>query len=236
MNALLIFVKEPIAGTVKTRLAATVGDEEATKRYRAMVAVLLQQLEGLTNTHVRFCYAPDDAADAISFWLLPQLRGDVIKRGSDFLFTPKKHAPAFSIDFAAQGTGDLGDRLERATTKAFADGYEKVAAIGTDCVHCGSRWINAAFHQTKENSCVIGPSEDGGYYLLATARNAPSLFQNIPWSSADTCSETEREAMNLGLTVVHLPQLIDIDDESCWDAVIDSAIGGKLKSALKKEH
>ena len=236
MNALLIFLKEPIDGKVKTRLAASVGEKEATRRYRAMVAVLLQQFEGLNNTHVRFCYSPDDATDAITFWLLPQLRGHVIKRSSDYLFTPEKNAPAFSIDFAAQGEGDLGGRLERATNKAFADGYEKVAVIGSDCIHCGSRWINAAFHQTKENSCVIGPSEDGGYYLLATAKRAPSLFQHIPWSAEDTCSKTEREAMNLGLTVVHLPQLIDIDDESCWDAAIDSAIGGKLKSALKREH
>ncbi len=64
---------------MKTRLVATVGDEEAVKRYRSMVVVLLEQLEGLNNTHVRFCYAPDDATDAIKFWLLPQLRGHTAK-------------------------------------------------------------------------------------------------------------------------------------------------------------
>ncbi|MFC4992640.1 TIGR04282 family arsenosugar biosynthesis glycosyltransferase [Rubritalea tangerina] len=235
MNALLIFLKEPIAGNVKTRLAASIGDTEAVRRYRAMVAVLLEQLEGLQNTHVRFCYAPDDASDAIPFWILPQLRGDVIKRSHDFLFTPDKHAPSFTIDFSPQGPGNLGERLERASAKAFADGFQKVALIGSDCIHCGSRWINAAFLQTKPQHCAIGPSPDGGYYLLATHQHHPELFSNITWSSSSTRSETEQAAMNTGLTVVPLPPLTDIDDEASWDQAIESAIGGKLKAALKKE-
>ena len=235
MNALLIFLKEPIPGKVKTRLAATVGHEEAAKRYRSMVAVLLEQLEGLNNTHVRFCYAPDDATDAIKFWLLPQLRGHTIKQGNSFLFTPKKHASPFTIDFAAQGDGDLGLRLKRATSQAFDDGHEKVAVIGTDCVHCGSRWINAAFTQTTPDRCVVGPSDDGGYYLLATAKKSVRLFQNIPWSTDNTLSETVLAATASDLTVVHLPQLVDIDKESDWKEVLSSAIGGKLRAALKRE-
>jgi glycosyltransferase A (GT-A) superfamily protein (DUF2064 family) len=234
MNALLIFLKEPIPGNVKTRLAASVGNEEAARRYKAMVSVLLEQLEGLSNTHVRFCYAPDDAEEAISFWLLPELRGDVIKRTQDFIFTPKKNAPPFTIDFKAQGIGNLGERLERATEQAFSEGYDKVAVIGTDCIHCGSRWINAAFLQTKENSCVLGPCEDGGYYLLATAKSEPSLFRNIPWSDSATLAATKQAAKDAGLDLVNLPSLVDIDDETSWNAALDSAIGGKLKAALKK--
>lgn len=235
MNALLIFLKEPIAGKVKTRLAASVGEEEAALRYKAMVAVLLEQLEGLTNTHVRFCYAPDDAEEAISFWLLPQLRGDVIKRGEkDYLFTPSKNAPAFSIDFKPQGNGDLGDRLERSMTAAHREGYEKVAVMGTDCIHCGARWINMAFLQTKENICTIGPSGDGGYYLLATSSDCPDVFQNIPWSSTETLASTINAAKNSSMDVRLLPELLDIDDEESWNTAIDSAIGGKLKATLEK--
>lgn len=235
MNTLIIFLKEPIPGKVKTRLGATIGHEEATKYYRAMVEVLLQQLEGLKNTHVRFCYAPDDAGEAISFWILPLLRGDIIKRSKDFLFTPTKNAQPFTIDFTAQGEGNLGDRLERATTQAFADGADKVAIMGTDCVHCGSRWINAAFLQTKAGSCVVGPSLDGGYYLLSTAMLEPSLFQNIPWSATNTLEETERAAKKADLDVIHLPPLLDIDDEESWNSVMESAIGGKLKAALRRQ-
>lgn len=235
MNTLIIFLKEPIPGKVKTRLGATTGHEEATKRYKAMVEVLLLQLEGLQNTHVRFCYAPDDAGDAISFWILPLLRGDVIKRSRDFLFTPSKHAPAFTIDFTPQGEGDLGARLERATAEAFALGAQKVAIMGSDCVHCGSRWINAAFLQTKEDTCVLGPCDDGGYYLLATSSHQPSLFRNIPWSSENTLAETEKAAKNAQLTITQLPPLQDIDDEESWEVALESAIGGKLKAALTRQ-
>lgn len=235
MNTLIIFLKEPIPGKVKTRLGATTGHEEAAKRYKAMVEVLLIQLEGLTNTHVRFCYAPDDAGDAVSFWILPLLRGEIIKRKEDFLFTPSKNAQAFTIDFTPQGEGDLGARLERATEQAFADGAEKVAVMGTDCIHCGSRWINAAFLQTKEDSCVIGPSLDGGYYLLATARPEASLFRNIPWSAENTLSETKCAAEKAQLNITLLPELEDIDDKAGWDAAIQSAIGGKLKAALTRQ-
>ena len=235
MNTLIIFLKEPIPGKVKTRLGATTGHEEASKRYKAMVEVLLVQLEGLINTHVRFCYAPDDAGDAISFWILPLLRGDIIKRSEDFLFTPSKHAQPFTIDFTPQGEGDLGDRLERATIQAFADGAEKVAVMGTDCIDCGSRWINAAFLQTKENSCVVGPSLDGGYYILATARPEPTLFRNIPWSAENTLTETEKAAEKAALRITHLPSLEDIDDEQSWDTAMQSPIGGKLKAALTRQ-
>lgn len=235
MNALLIFLKEPILGKVKPRLAATVGEDEAVKRYRSMVAVLLEQLEGLNNTHVRFCYAPDDAADAIKFWLLPQFRGHTVTQGDSFLFTPLKNATPFTIDFMAQGDGDLGQRLKRATSQAFDDGYQKVAVMGTGCVHCGSRWINTAFSQTTPMRCIIGPSGDGGYYLLATAKKSEGLFHNIPWSSENTLSKTEQAASAIDLTVLRLPQLVNIEDESSWEVVLSSAIGGKLRAALKRE-
>ena len=235
MNALLVFLKEPTPGMVKTRLAESVGHEDAARRYRALVAVLLQQLEGLKDTHVRFCYAPDDAGDAISFWILPQLRGDTAKQAENFLFTPEKNAPAFTIDFRAQGDGHLGNRLERATSQAFDEGYTKVAVIGSDCIHCGARWINTGFSHVKQDSCVVGPSEDGGYYLLATAQKSPQLFQNINWSSENTRSETELAATKMGLTLVHLPELRDVDDEEDWDHILQSAIGGKLTAALKRE-
>lgn len=234
MNVLLIFLKEPIPGKVKTRLASTLGPEEAARCYRAMVAVLLQQLEGLTNTHVRFCYAPDDAGEAVSFWILPQFRGEVTTHPDGFLFSPSKHAPDFTIDFSPQGEGDLGQRLERASAQAFSEGFSKVAVIGTDCVDCGARWVNAAFLQTRPQQAVIGPAHDGGYYLLATATHYPQLFHNIPWSSSQTLSATETAAASAALSVSLLPPLADIDDHASWESALSSPIGGKLKAAHKR--
>ncbi|MFC5050964.1 DUF2064 domain-containing protein [Rubritalea spongiae] len=234
MNALLIFLNEPIDGKVKKQLAASIGDEQANLRYKAIVSVLLEQLEGLSNTHVRFCYAPDDAGDAITFWLIPELRGDVIKRSTDFIFTPEKNAPPFTVDFHPQGEGSLSSCVQRATDQAFSEGYQKVAVIGTDCVHCGARWINAAFLQTKENSCVIGPAENGSCYLLSTAKPTPTLFANAPWDDSEPLEATKIAVKDANLELVKLPPLLSIEDETHWNSAIDSAIGGKLKAALKK--
>ena len=87
----------------------------------------------------------------------------------------------------------------------------------------------------KQDSSLIGPSEDGGYYLLATAQQSPQLFQNINWSSKNTRSETELVASKIGLTLVHLPKLRDVDVEEDWDHVLQSTIGGKLFATLKRE-
>ncbi|MGB1260876.1 MAG: TIGR04282 family arsenosugar biosynthesis glycosyltransferase, partial [Akkermansiaceae bacterium] len=146
---LLVFLKEPIPGCVKTRLAADLGEEEATRIYRALVEVLLLQLRGLENCRIRFCYTPDDADDAIRFWILPYLNaqangGD----GADSYLIPAPDGSTQQpqeVDFSPQGKGDLGERLTRAFDQGFADGYSEIAVIGSDCPQCGARWINAAF-------------------------------------------------------------------------------------------
>lgn len=204
------------------------GGAEATRRYRAMVAVLLQQLEGLSDTRVRFCYAPDDAGEAVSFWILPLLRGHVIKRGQSFLYTPERKAPAFNIEFTPQGNGSSKEIKHRATRQAFADGYSKVASMEADCIHCGSRWINAAFGQTRPGTCAIGPTPDGDHYLFITPVFIPDLF-------SETMISYQQAAENAGLNAVLLPELPKVNHISMWDEAMESAIGGKLKAALKKE-
>lgn len=232
---LLVFVKEPIPGQVKTRLAESTNNDTANLYYQAMVRVLLEQLEGLHNTDVRFCFTPDDAQEAVPFWILPQLRGSVAKSDNIYSFTPAKAAPALQVDFSPQGQGDLGSRLDRAFLKGFQDGYKKVAVIGSDCPDCGSRWIQAALTMLKnDDQCVIGPSQDGGYYLLALTNQQPSLFQNIHWSSEQVLEQTIQAAQNTGVTVSQLPILKDIDNKQDWDDAIKSPIGGKLKAALKR--
>ena len=226
-NLLIIFLDEPIPGKVNTRMASDHGDEEASVRYRAMTSVLLQQLEGLNNTRVRFCYSPDDAGEAISFWVLPLLRGHVIKRGQSFLYTPERNATAFNIEFAPQGEGPEHERLKRTTEQAFKDGFSKVASIHSNCIQCGSRWINAAFLQTKDNTCTIGPAPDDEHYLLATTQFYPELFS--PEQPPQAVAES------LGLKLITLPELPKIHTSAHWDQTLEDPIGGKLKAAHKKE-
>ena len=144
MRLLMVFLKEPIPGKVKTRLASTVGAEEAARRYKALVEVLLRQLQGLENCRIRFCYAPDDADDAIRFWLLPLMNASSGESENVYL-APTALGEKYrqEIDFRPQGQGDLGERMQRAFAEGFTDGYEQIAVIGTDCPDCGARWINA---------------------------------------------------------------------------------------------
>lgn len=237
MRLLLVFLKEPIPGKVKTRLAQDVGDEDASRYYKALVEVLLKQLQGLQDCRIRFCYAPDDAEDAIRFWLLPEMRATSSSSEGLYL-APHSHTvdkPTQEVDFRPQRSGDLGDRLDRAFNRAFEDGFSEIAVIGTDCPDCGARWINAAFSRLNSETgrdIVIGPSTDGGYYLMALKSPAPALFQNIPWSKNDVFEKTAEAAKSAGLSLDSLPELSDVDHLCDWDRVIASPLGAALKKAL----
>jgi len=244
MRLLLVFLKEPAPGKVKTRLAADVGEETATRYYRALVEVLLKQLRGLQKTRIRFCYAPDDAHDAIRFWLLPEMNASSKSKNDNSV--PLFHAPATQtsttatqeIDFHPQGDGNLGDRMSRAFTRGFEEGFQEIAVIGTDCPECGSRWINAAFarmHTKPNNHGVIGPCPDGGYYLLGLQSPAPSLFNDIPWSQSDVLAATLTAAKNSQLSLEQLPPLNDIDHLDDWLRLMDSPLGAAIKKSLGEE-
>jgi glycosyltransferase A (GT-A) superfamily protein (DUF2064 family) len=237
MRLLLVFLKEPIPGEVKTRLAADVGEDEAARYYKAMVEVLLKQLRGLQDCQIRFCYAPDDAEDAIRFWLLPEM-GVTSGDCKGVYLTPihsNKQNGHQKIDFRAQGGGHLGDRLNRAFEEGFADGYESIAVIGTDCPSCGARWINTAFARLESDACrdgIIGPSNDGGYYLLALKSPASFLFRDIPWSDSQVLEATLAAAEKNNLILAQLPPLADVDDLNGWHALLDSPLGASVRKAL----
>jgi len=243
MRLLLIFLKEPIPGQVKTRLASDVGQEKAARYYKALVEVLLRQLHGLNNTRIRFCYAPDDADDAIRFWLLPLMSAthgepDTDHTTNSIFLAPTGPASTENtqeIDFHAQGDGDLGYRINRAFAQGFNDGFREIAVIGTDCPDCGARWINSAFARLSGNNNrhgVIGPCPDGGYYLLALKSHTPELFSDIPWSSSKVLSATLTAAENAKLFMDQLPPLSDIDHIDDWHRIMESPLGAALKKAL----
>ena len=223
MRLLLLFLKEPLPGEVKTRLAATVGAEQAATVYRAMVRLLLMQLSGLEQCHLRFCYTPDDAHDAIQFWILPEI-----------MDTPEIKLNLEHIDFRAQGGGDLGARLTRAARQAFQEGYQKVAFIGSDCIELSSRWIQAAFAQLNDtHDAVIGPTPDGGYHLLGMQRYLPALFDRIPWSTPVTCQITTERAAEEGISLYTLPSLPDIDTEEDYKSTLVGPLGPRLQKIVE---
>ncbi len=224
MRLLLLFLKEPLPGKVKTRLGDSLGAEQAAVVYRAMVRLLLTQLSGLEQCHLRFCYTPDDAHDAIRFWLLPEI-----------MELPEIQLSLEHIDFRPQGEGDLGARLTRSARQAFEEGYRKIAFIGSDCIEISSRWIHAAFAQLNDrNDAVIGPTPDGGYHLLAMQRYLPVLFKDIPWSTSATGQVTASRAAEEGISLYQLPPLPDIDTEEDYKSALDGPLGLRLQNTVEK--
>jgi rSAM/selenodomain-associated transferase 1 len=111
-----------------------------------------------------------------------------------------------------EGT-DLGERLSKAFDRAFAAGCSSVAIIGTDFPHMPVKRIEETFHLLNHNKAdaVFGPSEDGGYYLVAMNKLHPGLFRDIPWSSPDTLARSLAKAASLKLTAELLTPGFDLD-------------------------
>lgn len=192
VERLILFLKTPRAGYVKTRLAQTIGPEKACAAYRELVEVVLGKVNGLDDVELR--YAPDDAEDEVRPWL-------------------KKGWTA-----GGQGEGDLGDRLARAVDAAFADGARRVVIIGSDCVEFEAEDIKAAFRELAQFDVVIGPAVDGGYWLLGLRAPQPELFSGVAWSTDQVLAQTLQSAKQLGLRIQLLQILNDVDTEADWRA------------------
>jgi len=189
-NHLIIFVKAPRRGTVKTRLARAIGDEAACAAYRRMVEEVVDRLASLASVELRF--APDDAVTEIRQW----------RRGN--------------WQLRPQGEGDLGQRLVRAFAEAFAKGAQRVAVIGSDCPAITPADIELAWSVLGTSDAVLGPSQDGGYWLIGLREPRPTLFQSIDWSTDKVLNQTLRRARARNLKVELLRELSDVDTESDW--------------------
>ncbi len=192
---LLVFLKAPRHGTVKTRLAATIGPDNALAAYRELVAATLQPLVGLApDIDVELRFAPDDARAELTPWLQPGWQA------------------------RPQGAGDLGARLTRAFADAFADGCPHVTVIGSDCPYVTAADIRAALAALEQAGpeLVLGPATDGGYWLLGLRAPHPEVFASIDWSTSQVRTQTLARAYSAGLRVIELRELSDVDTEAEW--------------------
>ncbi len=186
---LIIFIKNPRLGHVKTRLAATLGAATALKIYRYL---LDKTRETALLTPVRRVLFYSEAVSAHDDW-------------PDAFFEKKVQHP-----------GDLGERMSEAFRLAFADGAEKAVIIGSDCPDLSADGLMSAFEALESNDLVVGPSADGGYYLLGMSRFVPALFEGVAWSTDQVLHQTLATATQLALQVHTLPTLRDIDEEADW--------------------
>ncbi|HYF32975.1 MAG TPA: TIGR04282 family arsenosugar biosynthesis glycosyltransferase [Chitinophagaceae bacterium] len=182
----MIFTKNLVYGRVKTRLAATIGDQSAFEVYKALIAHTYSVTRPLHIDKAIFydSYIEQDDAGTEGFQKLVQ-----------------------------QGN-DLGERMSNAFAQVLADGYEKAVVIGADCPELDEAILKKAFELLNRHDVVIGPAADGGYYLLGIKKLYAGLFTGISWSSPAAFDETIGKCKAYGLSIAQLPVLHDVDYES----------------------
>jgi uncharacterized protein len=187
-NAIIIFVRNPVSGKVKTRLAKTIGDDKALLIYQ----LLLEHTRQVTgNLHCdKFVYYSDHI-DENDDW-----KNSLYKK-------------------RLQSAGDLGERMANAFETLFTSGYQRLVIIGSDCLDLNSDLINEAFNRLSEVNVVFGPSTDGGYYLLGLkVPYPPGLFENKSWSTDTVLPDSLKTLEATGTSYQLLIPLNDIDEES----------------------
>ncbi|WP_339752863.1 TIGR04282 family arsenosugar biosynthesis glycosyltransferase [uncultured Winogradskyella sp.] len=177
----IVFVKNIKLGTVKTRLAKTIGDIGAFEVYSELVKITEKATEKLDiDKRIYFSNAVVDT-----------------KWKNDFK--------------TVQNGVDLGERMLNAFKEGFEVGYKKIVLIGSDLPDLNETYITKGIEALNENDVVFGPAEDGGYYLIGLSKIEESIFKNKPWSQPNLLKQTLQELQRLQITVSTLEPLNDID-------------------------
>ena len=187
MDQLGIFAKYWQPGTVKTRLAAAVGDDAASRLYRRFLITLLRRFGHVAERRVLAYTPPDQRAEfallAAGVWTLQD-----------------------------QAAGDLGKRMQNYFTEAFRNGADRVVLIGSDSPTLPLDYVTDAFQLLDTHPVVLGPAEDGGYYVLGAAGEVPPIFAGVAWSTPLVWSQTQSLVQAAGYRCGVLPVWYDVDD------------------------
>ena len=197
-EALIVFARFPEPGRTKTRLIPLVGPERAVEAYRRVAEETARQVRRLERPGLEriVWIEPGSRMPEASRWLGPSFR------------------------YRPQPAGDLGVRLSAAFGEAFREGDEHVVAIGTDCPGLGAPLLDRAFDVVASGKAVLGPSEDGGYYLIGLPRPSPNVFREIPWSTSEVFRVTRGRLEGDGAEVAILETLRDLDTPDDFTALL----------------
>lgn len=202
---LIPFVKFPHPGRVKTRLAATYGDTTAAHLYRAFLLDALYAYARLDDVDLLVAVADPFDLDELSTLI------DVMNVLPDWS----------SELFIVQQGNDLGERLEAAMEEGFARGYDAVCLIGTDHPTLPLDYIRRGFAELTTHRVVLGPTKDGGYYLVGASEQTPPLFREMPWSTPRLFDETVERIRANDLSLSVLPGWYDIDTADDVERLLD---------------
>ena len=196
---LTVFVKNPVPGTVKTRLQTRYTPHQAAGIYRAFILDTLETARSVAADRHLLAYDPPDAETDI------------------------RHLAGPGWDLFPQPETDLGDRMYTAALRSFQQSASHVVIIGTDIPSLPRDHILQAFDLLSEKDLVLGPSTDGGYYLVGLSHPVQAIFQEIEWSTNRVFTQTLARLEGTGHTLGLVPPWYDIDTPEDLDFLLAHA-------------
>src|SRR5215831_2469258 len=211
--AVAIMAKAPWPGTVKTRLSPPLLATEAAALYRCFLLDKIRAVEALTGAQPVIAYTPDDA----------RMEFDTL-------------APSFTL--VPQRGPDLGARLHGILTHLLAAGHAGAMAVDSDTPTLPARFLQQAVDCLTRPGpdVVLGPTEDGGYYLIGIRRPHRELFDAMPWSTPEVLEVTLRRAAAAGLRAACLPSWFDVDTPDDLERLSKSINVDEATSAPETER
>ncbi len=187
-KGIILFLKYPEAGKVKTRIGAELGDDFTVVLYKKFVSDILKKISSLEPDLIIY-FTPMEKQKEIADWL------------------------GYSLPVIPQSGNNVGERMRSAFREQFMAGYSRLILIGSDIPHIPSIYLLNALNFLENKIPVIGPASDGGYYLIGFNRNnfLPSVFEGINWSTGSVFTETITAFEKYGFKPSVLPVLSDID-------------------------
>ncbi len=181
---LIVFIKQPEKGKVKSRLAGSIGDEKALSVYKKLIVKTLETIRGL-KVDKRICYSEKILVNDLF---------------DNSLFQK-----------AVQQGDDLGQKMHHAIATAGNEGYDKICLIGSDIYDLTEKILAQAFSELDHCDIVLGPATDGGYYLVGMKNPVSEIFGEINWGTTHVLKQTIKKIEQKGLKFTKLPELNDID-------------------------
>lgn len=197
-DKLIIFVRNPEPGKVKTRLAKSVGDQEALRIYKSLLDYTKKVVLPLNCKKVVYY---SSFIPGMDLW-------------EEHIFEKR----------VQKGNG-LGEKMKKALSDNYSP-KSKLVLIGSDCAELTTEIIRSAFTALNHNEMVIGPAKDGGYYLIGMNTINPKFFENIDWGTNKVLQQTLKKVEEASMAVQLLPELNDVDVLEDWLLVKDRVLAG----------
>jgi hypothetical protein len=211
-SCILLFVKYPVAGRVKSRLARGLGSETAAELYKRFVGDTIKML-GAAGRDLKIYCDPCKSVANYAEW---------IGGGHEFIH---------------QVGGDIGERMRGAFEETFAAGFKRAVLIGSDIPDMPAEFISRAFAGLDGSDAILGPSADGGYYLIGFSEESfcAEAFSGVSWSTESVLSQTRERLESNGVKAALLPMWGDVDTIDDLKELVERNKGGEFENSRTME-